>query len=139
MLFVTNLTSLPLKTVKRMLYLGNGFIPILQSGSIFQFSLINISATECSLHSKNCIFLTPGYFLRAPNNLNSRSFELFLIFLEGLSSWESTLYVKVKKSFFLAGQSKQDRVGKIRPIDPSRSCSQSDHRIRLLAELKLPA
>ena len=78
-----------------MLYLGNGFVLILQSGSIFQFSLINISATECSLHSKNCFFLTPGYFLRAPNNLNSRSLEHFLIFLEGLSYWELTLYVKV--------------------------------------------
>ena len=98
MLFVTNLTwnsftSQNSETVK--LYLGNGFVLILQSGSIFQFSLINISATECSLHSKNCFFLTPGYFLRAPNNLNSWSLGHFLIFLEGLSYWELTLYVKV--------------------------------------------
>ena len=94
-----------------MLYLGNGFVLILQSGSIFQFSLINISATECSLHGKHCFFLTPGYFLRAPNKFNSRSLEHFLIFLEGLSYWELTLYVKVnskvpqkvesKKSAFL--------------------------------------
>ena len=42
-----------------------------------------------------------------------------------------------KTTYFLAEQSKQYRVGKIRPIDPSHSCSQSDHRIRLRTELKL--
>ena len=32
--------------------------------------------TECSLCSKNCFFLTPGYLFRAPDNSNLFRFRL---------------------------------------------------------------
>ena len=41
---------------------------------------------KCSLCSKNCFYLTLGYFLRTPDNSNP-----FSISLEGSSFWESTV------------------------------------------------
>ena len=41
---------------------------------------------KCSLCSKNCFYLTLGYFLRTPDNSNP-----FSISLEGSSYWESTV------------------------------------------------
>ena len=41
---------------------------------------------KCSLCSKNCFYLTLGYFLRTPDTSN-----LFSISLEGSSYWESTV------------------------------------------------
>ena len=48
---------------------------------------------KCSLCSKNCFFLTSGYFLQAPDNSNSWQLELFSIPLEGSSYGESTVIV----------------------------------------------
>ena len=76
MLFVTNLTwnSFTSQNIEMHALFRQWFRSDLKSRSFFQFSL-DISAIECDLNVhfavKTVFFFSPGYFLRAPNNLNS--------------------------------------------------------------------
>ena len=65
-----------------MLYLGNVLllryvlIYNLEVSFNFHLTFLQLSEIKCSLCSKTCFFLTPGNFLRAPDNSNYFRFPL---------------------------------------------------------------